>query len=1049
VSKHSAFKITSFTASGQSEDTIEGSEVEVGRNISSDFAIMANGVSRKHLLILNRSGKVFLKDLGSTNGTFLKGERIEPLTEIPYTPGDRVSLGQAGCFIKISLTDGASATSRSGFSEKSKAPASGSFNEQKMPTPTNIRRSSEDTGIFGKFFGPTGEEKEKVKASKYIKNAESLVKQRIKEAEDSIKKGIEKARTKAKDIVVEARREAEQVVNDATKEKENIVEKAKIEAARIDKESHDNFIKREEEIVAKKEEFVRQLDESKNELLKLKEEKSTLTDDISGFRTKKELLESDFNNLQERYNGLDDKFKDKNDGLKAALMDLEKSVRENQDKLDELVREQESIHGEYLDKVEEAEKKFNQLSEDHTRYTNEVLELTELKENLLRDSKALQEDKDKFVILKEGIEKDFIEAEMRYKELKEKHREEDENFASIITERQNKLDEELRAKRAEFEQKSEKRISDAQEKSLKILNDAKEEIDIKRQTFEKDLELQKLRFNEEKEEILGSLSEKEKGIDKKKELILAQAEEEKRELLSTAEMKVREAEELKANAVTLGEEEKERIVASAKGELESLKKEKEQVESEIEIMLRDIETEKQNVLKRANDEAKELLDNALEEKELILKNVKLKIEQSEKDYDERMFQADKYFDEKMKKADAYYEETSNKADDILQTKKIEADKYSNETISSADDYKNSKITEADEYHSDLTSKSDQYHQDRHKEADEYYAEKKDLADNYLQKQKDRYDQELKEHKDSSYSKLEKEIAEYKVSETVKVEKEVEAQKKLLNNYKVDFATAWSQAISQSFYKACVNDLDISITDSNAFKERMKHITKSIILDQNPDEEDEIKGLMNFDPSKKDRVKKYWKRTAMTLAIGAVALYLSPYFFGFVKEQAVVIVENNDAQSKQIIKDIEEKRKVERTFVPVKKDEYFDSYTQRVVYTTDYVENELKGSYREDWFLNLDTFFVEDLILSDEAIVTFISKETNLIKKLTSIRDDINPKFVDEGITRMQALEDDFISQVKEILKTKAKYKKFVKFKKDYYLKNYPLGSSRELAGEDE
>lgn len=44
----------------------------------SDYRIYSNTVSRKHADILREQGKYFIVDLGSTNGTFMKGKRLQP-----------------------------------------------------------------------------------------------------------------------------------------------------------------------------------------------------------------------------------------------------------------------------------------------------------------------------------------------------------------------------------------------------------------------------------------------------------------------------------------------------------------------------------------------------------------------------------------------------------------------------------------------------------------------------------------------------------------------------------------------------------------------------------------------------------------------------------------------------------------------------------------------------------------------------------------------------------------------------------------------------------
>ncbi len=56
-------------------------------------------VSGLHAQILRRHDTWMVEDLGSTNGTFVRGERIEPFDPVPVEFGDTISLGRSALFI--------------------------------------------------------------------------------------------------------------------------------------------------------------------------------------------------------------------------------------------------------------------------------------------------------------------------------------------------------------------------------------------------------------------------------------------------------------------------------------------------------------------------------------------------------------------------------------------------------------------------------------------------------------------------------------------------------------------------------------------------------------------------------------------------------------------------------------------------------------------------------------------------------------------------------------------------------------------------------------
>jgi pSer/pThr/pTyr-binding forkhead associated (FHA) protein len=68
-----------------------GREILIGRSGECTFQLPAAGASRKHASVVSRDGKVVLRDLGSTNGTFLNGDRLNG--EAVLRSGDKIRIG--------------------------------------------------------------------------------------------------------------------------------------------------------------------------------------------------------------------------------------------------------------------------------------------------------------------------------------------------------------------------------------------------------------------------------------------------------------------------------------------------------------------------------------------------------------------------------------------------------------------------------------------------------------------------------------------------------------------------------------------------------------------------------------------------------------------------------------------------------------------------------------------------------------------------------------------------------------------------------------------
>ncbi|MDX2043730.1 MAG: adenylate/guanylate cyclase domain-containing protein [Acidobacteriota bacterium] len=68
-------------------------EISIGRELKNDIILDDPRVSRMHALVLKTETESVLRDLGSGNGTFVNGQRIQPNSDFKLKEGDEIKMG--------------------------------------------------------------------------------------------------------------------------------------------------------------------------------------------------------------------------------------------------------------------------------------------------------------------------------------------------------------------------------------------------------------------------------------------------------------------------------------------------------------------------------------------------------------------------------------------------------------------------------------------------------------------------------------------------------------------------------------------------------------------------------------------------------------------------------------------------------------------------------------------------------------------------------------------------------------------------------------------
>ncbi len=131
----------------------EDKSIVVGRSSDLDMVLVEDMVSRKHARIAMQSDQIWIEDLGSTNGTFVNGEKIK---RARLKEGDRVLIGTS--ILKLIAGDGAAdagtdakaqlenvAAARRGSQQRT---MSGSIEEVPLPDLLQLFGTSKKSGVL-------------------------------------------------------------------------------------------------------------------------------------------------------------------------------------------------------------------------------------------------------------------------------------------------------------------------------------------------------------------------------------------------------------------------------------------------------------------------------------------------------------------------------------------------------------------------------------------------------------------------------------------------------------------------------------------------------------------------------------------------------------------------------------------------------------------------------------------------------------------------------------------------------------------------------------
>ncbi|MGZ3721567.1 MAG: FHA domain-containing protein [Bdellovibrionales bacterium] len=242
----SCMLVTIQAADGVKRKIVNESPFTIGRSIESPIFFPEPSISRNHLLVKNKSGKIWICDEKSANGTFINGERMTPGRLTLLDPADIVRLGKFSAEITIQSIERA-------------------YTEDVLD---EVPLTEDDhSSILNLVQGAHAEAARLVEAGKEISDSLIFVsEERARAIEQEMAQNREK-------MLRQSELEAGQIIETAKEERQKLIARSEAEAAEIKSaliiKAHDEISRTHAEAAKAASEATQHLENAKAERLKL------------------------------------------------------------------------------------------------------------------------------------------------------------------------------------------------------------------------------------------------------------------------------------------------------------------------------------------------------------------------------------------------------------------------------------------------------------------------------------------------------------------------------------------------------------------------------------------------------------------------------------------------------------------------------------------------------------------------------------------------------------------------------------------------------------
>jgi pSer/pThr/pTyr-binding forkhead associated (FHA) protein len=1032
------YKLTIEEKGVEREAFIEMNSFVVGRTSAADIVIPSDLISRKQLQISIEDDMIWVEDLGSTNGSWVDGDKLLPGNKIPVRLAQKISLGsKAGPFIRIDGIVGKEITNiniRRETTNISQIPRE--LKVEDVPLPVR-----EETFVAKVANGPdqvipVG--RPEIRQTPPQDSQPFSVKKLRSVPSGSTVPKFDQVKSEAENKLFEHIRalvgnEAEEIRHASIEEAKYIRQEAELDAQKIIRLAREKA----EKAVDESENFAKQRMASLQQFESETREKVRLQE--AEVKERVRLMQNTHDSLDKRVSLL----RTEEESLKINLAHVEEVIRKEEARIDDERVELEHFRSELVEekrvfevKVEETEIEERRIrAKMETEFLEAQLRVTQLTVEANKFQKIIE-------TLEPEVEQLKLERQQQIDGLRsEKIKLEDETreVESKLRRHQNDLDKVTHT----FEQVT-RDLNDSKLEHERLIkqNDAERHALTKREREVDIREAEAKRSVIEAQNLLNETSSKAK-IDAQR--ILEEAQAQSRQVLEKARQEVEETQNRHRQIETEFElERKKRLENLEKDatkvktertfEIDNLTKRKNNLQNEVDQRLKAVQEESNKILEKAREDGEVVKTLAMKESE------KIKLE------------ASRYADDQREKADTMLEQlkleiVNRKKEavvehtklseikkqvelEVLQHKKKQEVMYA-ETNARID----AMMMEAQEKSQNILVEAERKAQESKRKIEQDIQKDIEKARQDSKEEMAKIDAETKDH----LAKQQTRLAELKQLEMMNIKEmrakaESEIQERKSEKAKAAAANVYA-LIAGEMYKARNKVMDEEFI--KPFANELKSIVMDTLLDKaSKADNSRLQEILKTSVNSKEKEKAYWKKVGVIGGAVTFALLVLWMFPGIITTPTDALTasiqnENGSAASEQFLNDVKEARE-RAIFKPETTPEVKNNYTDNILYTTDYLAKKQSKEFQDKWILELNEYFISTLDVKDTSIIKFVSLENTFIQDLAKLKSEADAQDPQPKIEAMHARETEFKRRLSDIFEDPEKVSRFYNYSKNFW-----------------